>query len=146
MTKKQFIKKNASSFFCTPTYSEEIINIVKKANSKKSSGFDNVDPHIIKQIILHLHCAQHCLEKRGKMRKRRVLPTFLCENGEFVETRENEAVDPHHLCSNQAILKCGCSFLSLVMCVNTFLLICRLYKDVLKKHRSVFYGTQGVAE
>ena len=51
MTQHNLLKKNASSFFCTPTYSEEIINIVKKANSKKSSGFDNVDPHIIKQII-----------------------------------------------------------------------------------------------
>ena len=46
----QFIKKKCS-FFCTTTYPEEIINIVRKANSKKSSGFDNVNPYIIKKVI-----------------------------------------------------------------------------------------------
>ena len=51
MTQHILLKKNALRFFCTPTYPEEITNIVKKANSKKSSGFDNVDPYIMKQVI-----------------------------------------------------------------------------------------------
>ncbi len=37
----QHIKHNTASFFCAPTDPTEIINIVKSANSSKSSGVDN---------------------------------------------------------------------------------------------------------
>ena len=87
----QFIKKNASSFFCTPTYSEEIINIVKKANSKKSSGFDNVDPHIIKQIIPQIanqlaHIFNNSLMTGivpSKLKIAKVIPLYKSENPEL---------------------------------------------------------------
>ncbi len=41
----QNIKHNTASFFCAPTDPIEIINIVKSANSSKSSGVDNIDPY-----------------------------------------------------------------------------------------------------
>ena len=50
----QFILKMHQVFFCTPTYSEEIINIVKTANSKKSSGFDNVQINLPTFSIIYL--------------------------------------------------------------------------------------------
>ena len=47
----QHIKPNTASFFCAPTDPTEIINIVKSANSSKSSGVDNVDPDVVQTII-----------------------------------------------------------------------------------------------
>ena len=40
----QHIKPNTASLFFAPTDPTEIINIVKSANSSKSSGVDNIDP------------------------------------------------------------------------------------------------------
>ena len=37
-------KTQDRNFFCAPTDPTEIINIVKSANSSKSSGVDNIDP------------------------------------------------------------------------------------------------------
>ena len=47
----QHIKHNTASFFCAPTDPTEIINIVKSANSSKSSGVDNIDPYVVQKII-----------------------------------------------------------------------------------------------
>ena len=47
----QHIKHNTESFFCAPTDPTEIINIVKSANSSKSSGVDNIDPYVVQKII-----------------------------------------------------------------------------------------------
>ena len=46
----QHIKHNTESFFCAPTDPTEIINIVKSANSSKSSGVDNIDPYVVQKI------------------------------------------------------------------------------------------------
>ncbi|KAI0242919.1 hypothetical protein LSAT2_010547, partial [Lamellibrachia satsuma] len=74
-----------------PTNSEEIINIVKKANSKKSSGFDNVDPHIIKQIIPQItnqlaHIFNNSLMTGivpSKLKIAKVIPLYKSENPEL---------------------------------------------------------------
>ena len=50
----QHIKHNTESFFCAPTDPTEIINIVKSANSSKSSGVDNIDPYVVQKIIPRL--------------------------------------------------------------------------------------------
>ena len=63
---------NAANFFCTPTCPTEIINTVHSNNSKKSGGYDNIDPNIIqhvttnykpinlhlKQFIYYVYCSQ----------------------------------------------------------------------------------------
>ena len=87
----QFINKNASSFFCTPTYPEEITNIVKKANSKKSSGFGNVDSYIIKQVIPQIanqlaHIFNNSLMTGivpSKIKIAKVIPLYKSENPEL---------------------------------------------------------------
>ena len=42
---------SSCSFFCAFTDPTEIINIVKSANSSKSSGVDNIDPYVVQQVI-----------------------------------------------------------------------------------------------
>ena len=86
----QFIEKH-QVFFCTPAYSEEIINIVKKANSKKSSGFDNVDPYIIQQVIPQIanqlaHIFNNSLMTGivpSKLKIAKVIPLYKSDNSEL---------------------------------------------------------------
>ena len=40
-----------ANYFCTPACPTEIINIVHSNNSKKSGGYDNIDPNIIQHVI-----------------------------------------------------------------------------------------------
>ena len=40
----------ATKFFCIPTTPAEINNIILHSKSKKSTGFDNIDSYIVKQI------------------------------------------------------------------------------------------------
>ena len=37
--------------FSAPTHPTEITNVVKSANSSKSSGVDDIDPFVVQQII-----------------------------------------------------------------------------------------------
>ena len=72
----------------TPTYPEEIINIVKKAISKKSCGFDNVDPYIITQVIPQIanqlaHIFNNSLMSdnvHSKLNIAKVIPLYRSEN------------------------------------------------------------------
>ena len=45
-----YINNNPANFFCTPTCHTEIINNYSN-NSKKSGGYDNIDPNIIRHVI-----------------------------------------------------------------------------------------------
>ena len=47
----QHIKHTTASFFRAPTDPNEIINIVKSANSSKSSGVDSIDQYAVQKII-----------------------------------------------------------------------------------------------
>ena len=44
------IESNPDNFFCIPTTPAEINNIIMHSKSKKSTGFDNIDSYIVKQI------------------------------------------------------------------------------------------------
>ena len=44
------IESNPDNFFCIPTTQAEINNIILHSKSKKSTGFDNIDSYIVKQI------------------------------------------------------------------------------------------------
>ena len=46
----ELIESNPDNFFCIPTTPEEINNIILHSKSKKSTGFDNIDSYIVKQI------------------------------------------------------------------------------------------------
>ena len=46
----ELIESNPDNFFCIPTTSAEINNIILHSKSKKSTGFDNIDSYIVKQI------------------------------------------------------------------------------------------------
>ena len=47
----RFTNNNAANLFCTSTCPTEIISIVHSYNSKKSGGYDNIDPNIIQHVI-----------------------------------------------------------------------------------------------
>ena len=42
----EFVQTNTNSFFCRPTTPEEIVSLLRNT----SSGFDNVEPHIMREI------------------------------------------------------------------------------------------------
>ena len=46
----ELIESNPDNFFCIPTTPAEINNIILHSKSKKSTGFDNIDSYIVKQI------------------------------------------------------------------------------------------------
>ena len=46
----ELIEPNPDNFFCVPTTPAEINNINLHSKSKKSTGFDNIDSYIVKQI------------------------------------------------------------------------------------------------
>ena len=46
----ELIESNPDNFFCSPTTPAEINNIILHSKSKKSTGFDNIDSYIVKQI------------------------------------------------------------------------------------------------
>ena len=46
----ELIESNPEKLFCIPTTPEEISNIILHSKSKKSTGFDNIDSYIVKQI------------------------------------------------------------------------------------------------
>ena len=46
----ELIESNPDNFFCIPTTPAEINNIIIYSKSKKSTGFDNIDSYIVKQI------------------------------------------------------------------------------------------------
>ena len=46
----ELIESNPDNFFCIPTTPAEINNIIIHSKSKKSTGFDNIDSYIVKQI------------------------------------------------------------------------------------------------
>ena len=46
----ELIEPNPDNFFCIPTTPAEINNIILHSKSKKSTGFDNIDSYIVKQI------------------------------------------------------------------------------------------------
>ena len=45
---------NTQSIFLSSVEESEIINIVKNWKNKKSTGFDNIDMTIVKQVISHI--------------------------------------------------------------------------------------------
>ena len=46
----ELIESNPDNFFCVPATPAEINNIILHSKSKKSTGFDNIDSYIVKQI------------------------------------------------------------------------------------------------
>ena len=46
----ELIESNPDNFFCVPTTPAVINNIILHSKSKKSTGFDNIDSYIVKQI------------------------------------------------------------------------------------------------
>ena len=46
----ELIESNPDNLFCIPTTPAEINNIILHSKSKKSTGFDNIDSYIVKQI------------------------------------------------------------------------------------------------
>ena len=46
----EFVQTNTNSFFCRPTTPEEIVSLLCNTKSNMSSGFDNVEPHIMREI------------------------------------------------------------------------------------------------
>ena len=46
----ELIESNPDHFFCVPATPTEINNIILHSKSKKSTGFDNIDSYIVKQI------------------------------------------------------------------------------------------------
>ena len=46
----ELIESNPDNFFCIPTRPAEINNIILHSKSNKSTGFDNIDSYIVKQI------------------------------------------------------------------------------------------------
>ena len=46
----EFVQTNTNSFFCRPTTPEEIVSLLCNIKSNTSSGFDNVEPHIMREI------------------------------------------------------------------------------------------------
>ena len=46
----ELIESNPDNFFCIPTTPAEINNIILHSKSNKSTGFDNIDSYIVKQI------------------------------------------------------------------------------------------------
>ena len=46
----EFVETNTNSFFCRPTTPEEIVSLLRNIKSNTSSSFDNVEPHIIREI------------------------------------------------------------------------------------------------
>ena len=49
--------RNNQSIFLSSVEESEIINIVNNWKNKKSTGFDNIDMTIVKQVISHSHSA-----------------------------------------------------------------------------------------
>ena len=47
----RFINNNVANVFCTPTCPTKIFTIVHSDNSRKSGGYDNIDPNIIQHFI-----------------------------------------------------------------------------------------------
>ena len=46
----EFVETNTNSFFCRPTTPEEIVSLLRNIKSNTSSSFDNVEPHIMREI------------------------------------------------------------------------------------------------
>ena len=87
----QHIKHNTESFFCAPTDPTEIINIVKSANSSKSSGVDNIDPYVVQKIIPQIaNQLAHIFNKSlqtgivpDKLKIAKVIPLYKNDNPEL---------------------------------------------------------------
>ena len=87
----QHIKHNTESFFCAPTDPTEIINIVKSANSSKSSGVDNIDPYVVQKIIPQIaNQLAHMFNKSlqtgivpDKLKIAKVIPLYKNDNPEL---------------------------------------------------------------
>ena len=87
----QHIKHYTESFFCAPTDPTEIINIVKSANSSKSSGVDNIDPYVVQKIIPHIaNQLAHIFNKSlqtgivpDKLKIAKVIPLYKNDNPEL---------------------------------------------------------------
>ena len=50
MTQLNVFKQILIVFFCQPTTPEEIVSLLRNIKSNTSSGFDNVEPHIMREI------------------------------------------------------------------------------------------------
>ena len=80
-----------ASFFCAPTDPTEIINIVKSANSSKSSGVDNIDPYVVQKIIPQIanqlaHIFNKLLQTGivpDKLKIAKVIPLYKNDNPEL---------------------------------------------------------------
>ena len=46
----EFVQTNTNSFICRPTTPEEIVLLLRNIKSNTSSGFYNVEPHIMREI------------------------------------------------------------------------------------------------
>ena len=46
----EFDQTHTNSFFCRPTTPEEIVSLLRNIKSNTSSGFDNIEPHIMREI------------------------------------------------------------------------------------------------
>ena len=87
----QHIKHNTASFICGPTDPTEIINIVKSANSSKSSGVDNIDPYVVQKIIPQIaNQLAHIFNKSlqtgivpDKLKISKVIPLYKNDNPEL---------------------------------------------------------------
>ena len=86
-----YINNNPANFFCTPTCPTEIINIVHSNNSKKSGGYDNVDPNIIQHVIPQIaNQLAHIFNNSftmgivpRKLKIAKVIPLYKSENPEL---------------------------------------------------------------
>ena len=50
MTQLNLFKQILIVFFCLPTTPEEIVSLLRNIKSNTSSGFDNIEPHIMREI------------------------------------------------------------------------------------------------
>ena len=98
----QHIKPNAASFFCAPTDPTEIINIVKSANSSKSSDVDNIDPYFVQKSILHIanqlaHIFNQSLQTGivpDKLKIAKVIPLYKNDNPELFKNYRQISILP----------------------------------------------------
>ena len=103
----QHIKHNTASFFlctffCAPTDPTEIINIVKSANSSKSSGVDNIDPYVVQKSIPPIaNQLAHIFNKSlqtgivpDKLKIAKVIPLYKNDNPELLKKNRPISILP----------------------------------------------------